>query len=85
ILLVLLAAVVVLSVLWYLRYESHGKFMQDTNDATIQADAVTVAPKVSGYVADVLVGDNQDVKAGQPLVRIDARSYRAQAAQAEAQ
>lgn len=62
ILLVLLAAVVVLSVLWYLRYESHGKFMQDTNDATIQADAVTVAPKVSGYVADVLVGDNQDVK-----------------------
>ena len=32
-----------------------------------------------------MVGDNQDVKAGQPLVRIDPRTYRAQAAQAEAQ
>ncbi|WP_203310056.1 HlyD family secretion protein [Sphingomonas beigongshangi] len=85
ILLALLAIVVVVGIVWYLRYESRGKFLQNTNDATIQADAVTVAPKVSGYVAEVMVGDNQDVKAGQPLVRIDPRTYRAQAAQAEAQ
>lgn len=85
ILLIVAAVAVVLGVLWYVRYESHGKFLQDTNDATVQADAITVAPKISGYVAEVLVGDNQDVKAGQPLVRIDPRDYRAQAAQAEAQ
>ena len=72
-------------VLWFVRYETTGKFMQETNDAYIRADLVTIAPKVSGYVAEVLVSDNQDVVAGQPLVRIDPRSYRAQAAQAEAQ
>lgn len=85
VLMLVLAVVVVVGIVWYLRYESRGKFLQNTNDATIQADAVTVAPKVSGYVAEVMVGDNQDVKAGQPLVRIDPRTYRAQAAQAEAQ
>ena len=85
ILLVILVVAVVLGILWYVRYESRGKFLQDTNDATIQADAITVAPKINGYVAEVLVGDNQDVKAGQPLVRIDPRDYRAQAAQAQAQ
>jgi membrane fusion protein (multidrug efflux system) len=46
---------------------------------------VTVAPRVAGYVADVLVSENQDVTAGQPLLRIDPRNARAQAAQAEAQ
>lgn len=85
ILLLVLAAAVIGGVLWYVRYESVGKFMQATDDAYIQADAVTIAPKVSGYVDQVFVADNQAVKAGQPLLRIDARDYRAQAAQVEAQ
>ncbi len=70
---------------WLLHYETRGKYLQDTNDAYIQADAVTISPKISGYVEDVLVGDNQDVKAGQPLVRIDPRDYNAQAEQYQAQ
>jgi len=70
---------------WYVRYESRGKYFQETNDATVQADMVTVAPRVAGYIAEVLVAENQDVAAGQPLVRIDPRDARAQAAQAEAQ
>ncbi|KQM62236.1 MULTISPECIES: HlyD family secretion protein [unclassified Sphingomonas] len=70
---------------WYVDYQNNGKFLQETDDATVQADMVTIAPRVSGYVADVLVGENQDVAAGQPLVRIDPRDARAQAAQAEAQ
>ncbi|WP_294320231.1 HlyD family secretion protein [uncultured Sphingomonas sp.] len=75
----------VVGIWWYLDYQNNGKFLQKTDDATVQADMVTIAPRVSGYVADVLVGENQDVKAGQPLVRIDPRDARAQAAQAEAQ
>ena len=71
--------------IWYLRYESHGKYLQDTNDAQVRADIVVVAPRVAGYVAEVFVQDNQDVRAGQPLVRIDPRDSRAQAAQANAQ
>ncbi len=71
--------------LWFVRYQSVGKFMQNTDDAYVQADAVTVSPKVSGYVDQVFVADNQQVKAGTPLVRIDSRDYRAQAAQVTAQ
>ncbi|KQM26391.1 MULTISPECIES: HlyD family secretion protein [unclassified Sphingomonas] len=85
---ILIALVVVAAVVgiwWYLDYQNNGKFLQETDDATVQADMVTIAPRVSGYVAEVLVGENQDVKAGQPLVRIDPRDARAQAAQAEAQ
>lgn len=70
---------------WFLRYETYGQYMQSTNDAQIQADAVAIAPRITGYVAQVLVQDNQPVRKGQPLVRIDARDYQAQAAQAKAQ
>ncbi|KQO12093.1 membrane fusion protein (multidrug efflux system) [Sphingomonas sp. PP-CE-3A-406] len=85
ILTVLGLAVLVVGVIWYLRYESTGKYLQDTNDAQVMADMVTVSPRVAGYVAEVLVRDHQDVTAGQPLARIDSRSSEAQAAQAKAQ
>lgn len=70
---------------WFARYQAVGKYLQETNDAQIAADMVTVAPRVGGYVAAVLVADNEDVRAGQPLVRIDPRTVRAQAAQSQAQ
>ncbi len=84
----LLAGVIVAAIgggAWLLHYETRGKYLEDTNDAYIQADAVTISPKISGYVEQVLVGDNQDVKAGQALVRIDPRDYDAQAQQYQAQ
>ncbi|WP_294295323.1 HlyD family secretion protein [uncultured Sphingomonas sp.] len=86
--LILLAIALVLLVaggIWFVNYETRGKYLEETNDATIQADMVTVAPKIAGYVSAVLVNENQDVRAGQPLVRIDGRNAQAQAAQAEAQ
>jgi membrane fusion protein (multidrug efflux system) len=58
-------------------YWSHGRFVQSTDDAYVQADSSTIAPKVSGYIASLLVGDNQAVKAGQPLATIDDRDLRA--------
>jgi membrane fusion protein (multidrug efflux system) len=70
---------------WFLRYKTHGQFFQETNDATIMADAVAIAPRVSGYVEQVLVAENDDVRAGQPLLRIDARDYQARAEEARAQ
>ena len=54
-----------------------GRFIQSTDDAYLQADSMTVAPKVSGYVTEVYVGDNTTVKAGDPLVRLDGRQYQA--------
>jgi membrane fusion protein, multidrug efflux system len=70
--------------LYGLNWWTTGRFVQSTNDAYFRADQVVVAPKVQGYVTEVLVADNQPVKAGQPLVRIDARSYTASLAQAQA-
>jgi len=85
ILLLIVAAILVFGGLWFARYQSHGKYLQATNDAYIQADSVVVSSRISGYVERVLVAENQQVKAGQPLLQIDARDYRAQAEQAQAQ
>lgn len=81
------AAVVVLIAVgvWFFYHETRGKYIESTDDAYIHADNVTVSPKVSGYVEQVYVAENQDVKAGQPLVRIDPRDYAAQSAQFKAQ
>ncbi|HEX5377792.1 MAG TPA: HlyD family secretion protein [Phenylobacterium sp.] len=57
---------------------------ESTDNAFIQADKVSVAPQVDGFVAEVLVEDNQAVEAGQVLVRLDTASLRARLAQAEA-
>ncbi len=86
-LVLLLVAIVAIGggIIWFISYRSNGRYMQSTDDAYIQADAVIVSPKVAGYVDRVLVIENQAVRAGQPLVQIDARDYRAQAAQYEAQ
>ncbi len=62
-----------------------GRYMEETDDAYLKADTVTVSPKIAGYVAEVPVRDNQQVAAGQVLVRVDDRDYRAEVAQGEAQ
>ena len=65
-------------------YWQNGRFMVSTDDAYVQADYVTIAPKVAGYVGKVLVIDNQPVKEGQVLARIDDRDYRTALSQARA-
>jgi membrane fusion protein, multidrug efflux system len=85
ILLILGCVVGVAAVGWFVDYEIAGKYRQSTDDAYVQADMVAVAPRVSGYVDAVVVIDNQEVKTGDALVRIDPRDYRAQVAQYTAQ
>jgi membrane fusion protein (multidrug efflux system) len=65
-------------------YWTTGRFLISTDDAYVKADFTTVAPKVSGYIAEVQVVDNQPVKAGQALARIDQRDFRAALDQAKA-
>jgi membrane fusion protein (multidrug efflux system) len=57
---------------------------ESTDNAYVRADSSTIAPKVGGLVAEVLVRDNELVHAGQPLVRIDTRDFDARVAAAEA-
>src|SRR6516165_9283176 len=65
-------------------YWTVGRFHVSTDDAYVKADNTTIAPKVSGYIGAVLVGDNEQVKAGQILARIDDRDFRVSVDQAKA-
>jgi membrane fusion protein (multidrug efflux system) len=71
------AAVALLSgAVWYgWDYWTVGRFLVSTDDAYVKADNTTIAPKVSGYLSAVLVGDNERVTAGQVLARIDDRDF----------
>jgi len=74
---VLIAAVVGL----FLYYHNR----ESTDDAQIDGHITPIAAKIYGKVANVLVDDNQAVKAGQVLVKIDPRDYQAAVDEAKAQ
>lgn len=61
-----------------------GSNTVSTNDAYVEADFTLVAPRVAGQIAEVLVDDNQSVRAGQLLVRIDDRDFKAALMSAQA-
>ncbi|MDG1582820.1 HlyD family secretion protein [Pseudomonas sp. GOM6] len=70
-------AVVVLAVLagWWLW--NFYMLSPWTRDARVRADVVTIAPDVSGWVVELKVADNQQVKAGDVLMTIDRERYQA--------
>ena len=74
---VLVLAAVIGLFLYYRNRES-------TDDAQVDGHITPIASKVYGRVAEVLIDDNQPVKAGQVLVRIDPRDYQASLDQAKA-
>jgi membrane fusion protein (multidrug efflux system) len=58
--------------------------VESTDDAQVDGNAVTISPKVSGYVRQLAVRDNQPVKAGDLLLKIEADDYLAARDQARA-
>src|SRR6266446_6692619 len=74
--LVLLGGVISLFVYYHNR--------ETTDDAQVDGHITPIASKIYGRVAEVLVTDNEPVKAGQVLVRIDPRDYQASLDQAKA-
>ena len=56
-------------------YWRTGRFLVSTDDAYVEAHSVLISPKVSGYLSEAPVDDNQPVKAGQVLARIDPADY----------
>jgi membrane fusion protein (multidrug efflux system) len=65
-------------------YLTTGRYLESTDDAYVKADSTIIAPKVSGYIAEVLVSDNEPVKAGQLLARIDDGDFKTALNQAKA-
>jgi len=82
---IIVLAVLVIGGGWfgYSKYK-HAQHHEETDDAQISADIVPAIPRVSGYVMDVRVNDNQKVKKGDTLVILDNRDYVIKVQQAEA-
>jgi len=75
------AAAIAAAALWaYLHY----RYQVSSDDAQVDGHITAVAPKIAGNVVDVLVDDNQPVKAVQVLVRIDPRDFQARVDMAKA-
>ncbi len=69
-----IAAIVVLGALFLgFRHLQFAQTHEETDDAQVEGDISPVLPRVSGYVAKVLVVDNQRVEAGQKLLEIDTQ------------
>ncbi|VVO33809.1 HlyD family secretion protein [Pseudomonas fluorescens] len=80
-LLLCVAALVVVAAGWTMAVSSGTT---STDNAYVRGDVTSLAAKVAGYVTALEVEDNQSVRAGDVLFRIDDRDYRARVAQAEA-
>jgi membrane fusion protein, multidrug efflux system len=61
-----------------------GRFIESTDDAYASGNITPVSPHVAGFVAQILVEDNQYVKSGQLVIKLDDRDYKAALAHAEA-
>ena len=62
----------------------HGKHHEETEDAQVEANISPVIPRISGYVIEVMVKDNQRVKKGDTLLILDQRDVELKVEQAEA-
>jgi membrane fusion protein (multidrug efflux system) len=79
----IVVAVVVLG--WGISKWLYAHTHESTDDAQVDGHIIPVLAKVGGYVTDVAVEDNDSVRAGQLLVRIDDAEYKVRLAQAEAE
>jgi membrane fusion protein (multidrug efflux system) len=81
IVLIALLLIIIGGILWWL----HARQFETTDDAFIDAHTVAISPQVAGAISELNVNDNQIVKAGTVLARIDDAIYASQLAQAKAQ
>src|ERR1700681_3576406 len=73
--------VIAAGILWWV----HARQFETTDDAFIDAHTVAISPQVAGAISELNVNDNQIVKAGTVLARIDDAIYASQLTQAKAQ
>ncbi len=81
----ILLAVLVVAALVSIPIYAYYSARESTDDAQVDGHLVPISPRVAGTITQVLVNDNQLVKAGDPLVKLDKADYDVAEAQAEAQ
>src|ERR1700730_7751575 len=77
--------VTVIGAAWYARdWWTVGRFIESTDDAYVGGNITPLAPHIDAFIEQVLVTDNERVRAGQVLIQLDQRDYRAALDHAEA-
>lgn len=82
--LIILIVMVLLGAWFGITKYTYAQHHEETDDAQIEADIIPVIPRVSGYVTEIRVKDNQQVHKGDTLIVIDDRDYKINLMQAEA-
>jgi len=80
----ILIIVVLVGIAAALFYWFQNRGIEKTDDASIEANIIPIAPKVAGYVQELHIDDNQHVKKGDVLLKIDPRDYQVALQQAQA-
>ena len=82
---VVLGALAVGAVAFGVHWWQTGRWLESTDNAYVRADIAVITPRIAGEIVEVAVRENQLVKKGEVLVRIDPRDYQARLANARAQ
>jgi membrane fusion protein (multidrug efflux system) len=83
-LIILAIVVAILAIVGFFVWFAHRNQVS-TDDAYTDGNTVSMVSKVSGYVTELYINDNQHVRKGDRLLRIDQRDYLTARAQAQAQ
>jgi membrane fusion protein, multidrug efflux system len=81
----ILLAILVIAAIVAIPVYAYYSVRESTDDAQVDGHIVPISARINGTILSVLVNDNQSVKAGQDLVRLDPADYEVALAQAEAQ
>ena len=81
---VVLAVLLVLGGWFGISKYVHSQHHEETDDAQVEADIIPVIPRVSGYVKEIRVKDNQQVHKGDTLIVIDDRDLKIKLMEAKA-
>src|SRR6476660_7620917 len=81
----ILLAILVIAAIVAIPVYAYYSVRESTDDAQVDGHIVPISARINGTILSVLVNDNQSVKAGQDLVRMDPADYQVALAQAEAQ
>lgn len=82
---VIILAIILIAGGWFgIKAYIHSLHHEETDDAQVEANISPVIPRISGYVTEVRVKDNQHVKKGDTLMVLDDRDLKLKLEQAEA-
>ncbi|MBV9442627.1 MAG: HlyD family secretion protein [Acidobacteriaceae bacterium] len=81
----LVLALIVVAVIVTIPVYAYYSVRESTDDAQVDGHVVPISPRIAGTIVSVLVNDNNAVRAGQELVRLDPADYQVALQQAQAQ